>query len=64
MMIAQILLTVLLLGWLFFRAAAEDEERQQLLELAADRGLELSEQRACASVCSALPASRSLIWTG
>ena len=46
MMIAQILLTVLLLGWLFYRAAAEDEERQQLLDLAADRGLELSEQRA------------------
>lgn len=46
MMIAQILLTVLLLGWLFYRAAAEDEERQQLLDLAADRGLELSDERA------------------
>jgi hypothetical protein len=35
-----------LLGWLFYRFAIQDEERQQLLDLAADRGIELSEDRA------------------
>ncbi len=46
MMIEQILLTTLLLGWLFYRHAKQDEERQALLDLAADRGLELSDERA------------------
>ncbi|HEX4010554.1 MAG TPA: cytochrome c oxidase assembly protein [Solirubrobacteraceae bacterium] len=46
MMVEQIILTTALLGWLFYRLAIEDEERQQLLDLAADRGLELSEDRA------------------
>ncbi len=46
MMIVQMVLTVLLLGWLFYRAAAQDEHRQQLLDLAADRGIALSDERA------------------
>ena len=46
MMIEQIILTTLLLGWLFFRFAQEDEERQALLDLAADRGVQLSDVRA------------------
>lgn len=46
MMIEQIILTTLLLGWLFFRFARQDEERQQLLDFASDRGLELSDERA------------------
>ena len=46
MMLEQIILTTALLGWLFYRVAIQDEERQQLLDLAADHGLELSEERA------------------
>src|SRR5581483_8986685 len=43
MMIEEMVLTTVLLGWLFYRFAIQDEERQQLLDLAADRGIELSE---------------------
>jgi cytochrome c oxidase assembly factor CtaG len=46
MMVEQMVLTVFLLGWLFHRACAQDEERQRLLELAADRGVALSPERA------------------
>jgi cytochrome c oxidase assembly factor CtaG len=46
MMIEEMVLTTVLLGWLFFRFAVQDEERQGLLDLAAQRGIELSEDRA------------------
>jgi putative membrane protein len=46
MMIEQIILTTLLLAWLFARAARQDEERQSLLDLASDQGVELSDARA------------------
>ncbi|HTX13570.1 MAG TPA: cytochrome c oxidase assembly protein [Solirubrobacteraceae bacterium] len=46
MMVEQIILTTLLLGWLFNRFARQDEERQSLLDLASDRGIELSDERA------------------
>jgi cytochrome c oxidase assembly factor CtaG len=46
MMIEEMVLTTVLLGWLFYRFAIQDEERQKLLDLAADRGIELSEDRA------------------
>ncbi len=46
MMVVQAVLTILLLGWLFHRAAGQDEERQGLLDLAADRGVALSDERA------------------
>jgi putative membrane protein len=46
MMVEESILTVLLLGWLFFRFARQDEERQALLDLAAQRGIELSDDRA------------------
>ena len=46
MMTEQIILTILLLGWLFYRFAVQDEQRQALLDLAATRGIELSEERA------------------
>jgi putative membrane protein len=46
MMVVQVFLTTLLLGWLFLRFAAEDEERQSLMDLAAERGIELSDERA------------------
>jgi cytochrome c oxidase assembly factor CtaG len=46
MMIEQVLLTTVVLGWIFWRFARQDEDRQQLLDLAARRGLALSEERA------------------
>jgi len=46
MMVEQIILTILILGWAFFRFAAQDEERQALVDLAAARGVELSDERA------------------
>jgi len=46
MMVEESILTVLLLGWLFFRFARQDEERQALVDLAAQRGIALSDERA------------------
>ncbi len=46
MMVEQIFLTVLLLAWLFFRVARQEEERQALLDLADQHGVPLSERRA------------------
>ena len=52
MMIESSIVTVLLLGWLFVKTARESEERQELLELAQARGLELNERRAARAVAS------------
>jgi putative membrane protein len=46
MMVEQVLLTTLLLGWLFYRFARQDEERQQLMDLASERGAALTDERA------------------
>jgi cytochrome c oxidase assembly factor CtaG len=46
MMIEQMLLTVGLLAWLFFRLAAQDEDRQSLLDLAEQQGTPLTPERA------------------
>jgi hypothetical protein len=46
MMVSEMILTTLLLGWLFFRFARQDEERQSLLDFAYERGFDLSEERA------------------
>jgi cytochrome c oxidase assembly factor CtaG len=46
MMLEQSLLTVVLFGWLFLKAAAEGEEKQDLLDWAHARGIELSDRRA------------------
>lgn len=46
MMIEESILTILLLGWLFYRFALQDEQRQALLDLADQRGIELSDERA------------------
>jgi cytochrome c oxidase assembly factor CtaG len=46
MMVEEIILTILVLGWLFFRFAAQDEERQALMDLAATSGVQLSDARA------------------
>jgi cytochrome c oxidase assembly factor CtaG len=52
MMIESSIVTVVLLGWLFVKTARESEERQELLELASARGLELDERRAARAVAS------------
>jgi putative membrane protein len=52
MMIESSLVTVLLLGWLFVKTARESDEKQELLELASARGLELDERRAARAVAS------------
>jgi putative membrane protein len=52
MMVEGSILTLLLFGWLFARAASEGEERQELLELAAARGVELSAARAARAVAA------------
>jgi putative membrane protein len=52
MMIESSLLTIALLAWLFARTAREGEERQALLDLARDRGVDLSEARAARAVAA------------
>jgi cytochrome c oxidase assembly factor CtaG len=52
MMVEGSILTLLLFGWLFARAAREGEERQELLDLAAARGVELSPTRAARAVAA------------
>jgi putative membrane protein len=46
MMIEQSILTICLLGWLFLRFAAQEDERQALLDLAQRSGVELTDERA------------------
>jgi cytochrome c oxidase assembly factor CtaG len=52
MMVEGSLVTLCLFGWLFWRAARESDERQELVELAAARGVELSDQRAARAVAA------------
>ena len=52
MMIEESILTLGLFCWLFLRAARESEERQDLLDFAHSRGLELSEARAARAVAA------------
>jgi cytochrome c oxidase assembly factor CtaG len=52
MMIEGSLLTLGLFAWLFARAAREGEERQELLDLAQSRGVELSDARAARAVAA------------
>src|SRR4051795_3592043 len=52
MMIEGSLLTLALFAWLFARTAREGEERQELLDLARDRGVELSDARAARAVAA------------
>jgi putative membrane protein len=52
MMIEGSIVTICLFCWLFLRAARESEERQELVELAASRGIELDERRAARAVAA------------
>jgi cytochrome c oxidase assembly factor CtaG len=50
MMVEESLLTIGLFCWLFLRAARENDERQELLDLAAARGVQLTPERAMRAV--------------
>lgn len=50
MMIEQIIFTTVLLAWLFLRFARRDEERQELVDLATEHGVALSDERAARAV--------------
>jgi cytochrome c oxidase assembly factor CtaG len=50
MMVWESLLTLALFCWLFLKTAREAEERQQLLDLARDRGVPLTSERAARAV--------------
>jgi cytochrome c oxidase assembly factor CtaG len=52
MMVEESLLTIGLFCWLFLRAAREGDERQELLDLAAARGVELTDERAARAVAA------------
>jgi hypothetical protein len=52
MMVEESILTLTLFCWLFLRTAREGEERQDLLDFARARGLELSETRAARAVAA------------
>jgi cytochrome c oxidase assembly factor CtaG len=52
MMVEESILTLCLFCWLFLRTAREGEERQDLLDYARARGLELSEARAARAVAA------------
>ncbi len=52
MMVEESFLTLGLFCWLFLRTAREGEERQDLLDFAHSRGLELSEARAARAVAA------------
>jgi putative membrane protein len=52
MMVEGSIVTICLFGWLFLRAARLADERQELLDLAAARGVELTEERAARAVAA------------
>lgn len=52
MMVEESVLTICLLAWLFLKTARESEERQRLLDLAAERGVELTDARAARAVAA------------
>ena len=52
MMLEGSIVTVVLLGWLFLKAARESDERQELVELARARGVEVSERRVARAVAA------------
>jgi cytochrome c oxidase assembly factor CtaG len=52
MMVEESLLTIGLFCWLFLRAARENDERQELLDLAAARGVTLTPERVARAVAA------------
>lgn len=60
MMVEEMILTIILLGWLFYRFALQDEQRQALMDLADGRGIELSDERAARAAQAGAEASERL----
>jgi putative membrane protein len=52
MMVEESILTICLFCWLFLKVAREGEERQRLLDYAAEQGMELDERRAARAVAA------------
>src|SRR5581483_2143745 len=52
MMVEESILTICLFCWLFMKVAREGEERQALLDFAAEQGVELDERRAARAVAA------------
>ena len=52
MMVEGSIITILLFGWLFARAASQSEQRQRLLEFARANDLELDDERAARAVAA------------
>ncbi len=52
MMVEESILTICLFCWLFLKVAREGEERQALLDFAAEQGVELDERRAARAVAA------------
>jgi cytochrome c oxidase assembly factor CtaG len=52
MMVEESVVTVVLFGWLFMKWMREGEERQEILERAAARGIELDERRVARAVAA------------
>jgi cytochrome c oxidase assembly factor CtaG len=52
MFVEQVILTTIVLGWLFVRYLREDGERQQLVDLARERRVALSDERAARAVAA------------
>jgi cytochrome c oxidase assembly factor CtaG len=52
MMVEESVTTIALFGWLFMKWMREGEERQELLELAAQRGIDLDERRVARAVAA------------
>ena len=52
MMVEESVVTVALFGWLFMKWMREGGERQELLELAAERGIEVDERRVARAVAA------------
>lgn len=52
MMVEQMVLTAVLLGWLFVRWLRQEGDRQDLLDLASARRIELSDERAARAAAS------------
>ncbi|HEV3128881.1 MAG TPA: cytochrome c oxidase assembly protein [Solirubrobacteraceae bacterium] len=52
MMVEEMILTTLILAWMFYLFAKQDEERQELMDLAAEHGIDLSDERAARAAAS------------
>ena len=52
MMLDQMILTLVVLGLIFYRLVVRDEERQDLVDYARDRGVKLSDERARRAVAA------------